>query len=86
MKMARKPVLVNLSIVAAILLLNYITTTANQHDLFGRFAVSGLAIVFLAGVNLVIGMVRNRDRKGDGPVYLLMAGILLLIGFSVCTA
>ena len=83
----KKPVLINAAVVAVVLLYNIVTTTGPRggEDYFPRLAFSGIIILLLAPVNLVVGMVRNRNRRGDGPVYLLLAGLLLLIGFSVCT-
>lgn len=81
----KKPVLINAAIVAALLLYDVATAMHNNGSYVPQFAFSGTLILLLAPVNLVIGMVRNRNKSGDGPVYLLLSGILLLIGFSVCT-
>jgi uncharacterized membrane protein HdeD (DUF308 family) len=55
-----------------------------------RFAdlpfVLGTMMLLLAPVNLIIGMVRNRNKKPDGSAFILFAGILLLVGFSTCSA
>lgn len=50
-----------------------------------RLATSGTLILLLAPVNFLVGMIRNRNRKGDGQYYFLLSGVLLLIGFSVCS-
>lgn len=72
----KKPVLINLLIVGLLLIYDLATT---------RPALSGILILFLAPINLIIGMVRNRNKQKDGPAYLVLSGVLLLIGFSVCT-
>lgn len=86
----KKPVLVNLIVVAALVLCNILMVPhRDKGDLYQvylpRFFASGIIILLLTLINLVIGMVRNRDRKRDGPIYLIISGIVLLIGFSVCT-
>lgn len=83
----KKPVLINGGIAAVLILYDLLTATAGGggENFVPKYAFSGTMILLLAPVNLVIGMVRNRNKKGDGPVYLLISGILLLIGFSVCT-
>lgn len=50
-----------------------------------RLATSGTLILLLAPVNFLVGMIRNRNRTGDGQYYFLLSGVLLLIGFSVCS-
>jgi len=82
----RKPVLVNSIIVATLFIINGISATTNENSVVPRFALSGTVVLLLALVNLVIGMVHNRDKKADGLVYIALSGILLLIGFSVCSA
>lgn len=81
----RKPVPVNSSILVMLFLLYAITTSPIKHGAVSRFTLSGTLILVLAVVNQVIGMLHNRDKKADGPVYIAFAGILLLIGFSVCS-
>ena len=48
--------------------------------------IMGTLMLLLAPVNIVIGMVRNRNKTGDGGAFILFAGILLLVGFSTCSA
>jgi hypothetical protein len=81
----KKPLLINLLIAVALLLFDVATGGSGDGMYVPRFALSGILILLLAPVNFIIGMVRNRDKKGDGPAYLVVSGILLLIGFSVCT-
>lgn len=83
----KKPVLLNGAIAAALFLYDVATATHSSggENFLPTFAFSGTLMLLMAPVNLIIGMVRNRKRTGDGPVYLLISGILLLIGFSVCT-
>lgn len=78
-----KPVLLNTVVFAALLLYDLATNAYTNDGLFGRFASIGMMLLLLAPVNFVIGLVRW--RKGDGPAYLIISGLLLLIGFSVCT-
>jgi hypothetical protein len=85
MKPWKKPVLINAAIAAVLFIYDLLTATHQSGSYTPRFALSGTLILLLAPINLIIGMVRNRNRKKDGPYYLLMAGIVLLIGFSVCT-
>jgi hypothetical protein len=79
------PILINGVAVLLLLAINYFTTNPKENNFFGRFAFSGLMILLLAFINFIAGMVRNRNRTGDGEYYLLASGLLLLIGFSVCT-
>ncbi len=85
MKAWQKPVTVNAVVIALLLLCDLLFTTPGSTTPFPRLMFSGTFILLLAPINLVIGMVRNRQRKADGPYYLLMAGLVLLVGFSVCT-
>ena len=48
--------------------------------------IMGTLMLLLAPVNIVIGMVRNRNKQKDGSAFILFAGILLLVGFSTCSA
>lgn len=83
MKRFKKPLLVNGGIIAGILFcFTAIGSITNITDV--AFA-SGTVMLLLAPVNLIVGMVRNRNKKPDGRAYLLLAGLLLLIGFSVCS-
>ena len=81
----KTPLLINGAIAAALFGIDWLTASPHGGEFTPRFAMSGTLILLLAPVNLVVGMVRNRKRKGDGPVYIALSGILLLIGFSVCT-
>ena len=79
-KKLRRPLLINLGIVLVVVLADILLNEAS-----GRFLASGTLILVVAVVNFLIGMIRNRNRTGDGPYYFLIAGILLLIGVSVCS-
>lgn len=79
-KKLRRPLLINLGIVFLVVLADILLNEAS-----GRFFTSGTLILVVAVGNFLIGMIRNRDRTGDGPYYFLIAGILLLIGVSVCS-
>jgi drug/metabolite transporter (DMT)-like permease len=48
--------------------------------------ILGTVMLLLAPVNLVVGMVRNRNRRDDGMAFIITAGLLLLLGFSTCSA
>lgn len=48
--------------------------------------ILGTFMLLLAPVNLVVGMVRNRNKKHDGMAFIITAGLLLLLGFSTCSA
>jgi hypothetical protein len=85
MKPWKKPVTANAILIAVLVLCDLLFMTRGSTTPFPRLMFSGTFILLLAPVNLVIDMVRNRQRKGDGPYYLLMAGLVLLIGFSVCS-
>jgi cell division protein FtsW (lipid II flippase) len=87
MKKAKKPLLVNLAIATFLVLTDAALSTSTGGDGFPlpRLMVSGLFILVLAFINLLIAMVRNRNRTCDGQYYLLCCGLLLLIGFSVCS-
>lgn len=85
MKPWKKPLLINLAIGSVLVLYDLLFVAPKNSGPFAPLAFSGTLILLLAPVNLVVGMVRNRNRKKDGPYYLLMAGLMLLIGFSVCT-
>ncbi len=80
----KKPLLINGAIIAALLIWNMLLPR-NGDSYIPRFAMSGTLILLMAPVNLIVGMIRNRMRKADGAVYIAFPGILLLIGFSVCT-
>lgn len=79
----KKPLLINGIMLAGLLLYTLATDGFTSDGPFGRFAAVGLLLLLLAPVNFVAGLVRWRNA--DGPVYLLLSGLLLLIGFSVCT-
>jgi hypothetical protein len=74
----RRPILINLAIIFGVILLNYLSSN-------DRFS-SGIAITALAGINFLIGIIRNRNRKRDGSTYFIMSGVILLIGISVCSS
>lgn len=82
MKEFSKPILFNLVIIGIAFLLGL---TTNSGDIIGRFAVSGFIIVLLGIANLIIGGVKLVGGKENGDLYLLSGGVILLIGFSVCT-
>lgn len=81
----KRAILVNLAIIAGLIAYDLLTTEAGTAMYVSRLAFSGILILLLAVANLIVGMVRNRDKKGDGKYYIAAAGVLLLIGFSVCT-
>ena len=85
MKKRKRPIIINAGIVLLLFLIDFLFNSKESTKPLPRFAFSGLFILVLAFVNLLIGMIRNRGRNGDGQYYLLFAGVLLLIGFSVCS-
>lgn len=48
--------------------------------------ILGTVMLLMAPVNLVVGMVRNRNKKPDGMAFIITSGLLLLLGFSTCGA
>lgn len=80
----KKPLLVNAITLVVVLVVSLLVSPFPYQLVDHAFAVS-FAMIFLAPVNLVVGMVRNRNKRPDGPAYIILAGLLLLIGFSVCT-
>jgi hypothetical protein len=81
----RGPLMMNGWLIAAVFViagLNSISTNSGDALPF----IMGSFMLLLAPVNLVVGMVRNRNKKPDGSAYILFAGLMLLIGFSVCGA
>ena len=80
----KKPLLVNGIILAVIFLFSFLFVSTGSR-LPERFGFTSLFMVLLAPLNLVIGMVRNRNKKPDGMQFIIMAGLLLLVGFSFCT-
>lgn len=81
----KRAILVNLAIIAGLIGYDLLTTEPGTAQYIPRLAFSGILILLLAVANLIVGMVRNRDKKGDGKYYIAASGVLLLIGFSVCT-
>lgn len=82
MKIPARPVLINIAIIVAIIFIGYLFHADSTNT---DLTLSGMFIMILSGINFILGMIRNRDKKGDGPAYFLMSGIILLIGFSVCS-
>jgi RsiW-degrading membrane proteinase PrsW (M82 family) len=86
MKNMQRPVLINAAIVLLLLLIGCLFgSPKGVKVVIPGSAFSGTLILLLAATNFLIGMVRNRNRTGDGQYYFLLAGVLLLIGFSVCS-
>ena len=78
----KKPVLINAVLVILLLGSSYMFTRTWEYPI-DRFGWGSVGIVFLPCINFIAGTVCN--RRADGPFYLLMAGVLLLIGFSICS-
>lgn len=85
MKESAKAILVNLVIIAVLLGINFIATSGQEHYFFGRFAFAGLLILFAGLINIGIGIGKLVRRNNGGELFLLSGGVILLIGFSVCT-
>ncbi|RPD48258.1 MULTISPECIES: hypothetical protein [Chitinophagaceae] len=80
----RNPLRVNAIMLAVFFLLALAGTgSASMRD--APF-ILGTGMLLLAPVNLVVGMVRNRNKKPDGMAFVITAGLLLLLGFSTCSA
>ena len=86
MKKFARPLIVNAIIVLVLFIIDFFANSTRNTRPFPRFFLSGFLILLLSLINLITGMIRNRDKKGDGQYYLIIAGVLLLIGFSVCSA
>jgi hypothetical protein len=82
MKGIMKPLIFNVVIIGIAFILNMIV---GGGDILGRFATAGFVIVMLGITNLIIGGVKIVNNKENGSFYLLCGGVILLIGFSVCT-
>ncbi|WP_162944600.1 hypothetical protein [Flavisolibacter nicotianae] len=78
-----RPILVNAVLVAVIFLVDLASQSPTYF--FPRYTFTGMFMVLLTAGNFLFGMIRNRNRKGDGHYYFLISGVLLLIGFSVCS-
>ena len=87
MQTMKRPLQINAGIALLLILLDLLLGSSSSSGGFTmpRLATSGTLILLLAPVNFIIGMVRNRNRKGDGQYYFLLSGLLLLVGFSVCS-
>lgn len=87
MQKMKRPLLINAAIALLLILLDLLLGSSSSSGGYSmpRLATSGTLILLLAPVNFLVGMIRNRNRKGDGQYYFLLSGVLLLIGFSVCS-
>ena len=77
--------MINLLLVLVLLAVDFVVNSEANTRPLPRYVMSGTLMLLLAFINLLVGMVRNRNRTGDGQYYLLCSGILLLMGFSVCS-
>lgn len=77
----KNPLRVNGAILAGIALLFLIAGNAKGTDFL--FLI-GTMMLLLSPVNLVVGMVRNRNKRPDGMAFVISAGLLLLLGFGTC--
>ncbi|NTS39601.1 hypothetical protein HRG84_01685 [Flavisolibacter sp. BT320] len=87
MQKMKRPLLINAGIALLLVLLDLLLGSSSSSGGYTmpRLFTSGTLILLLAPVNFVIGMIRNRNRTGDGQYYFLLSGLILLIGFSVCS-
>lgn len=79
----KNPLRVNGAVLGGVVLLALVGDAFQMGDLL---LALGTAMLLLAPVNLIIGMVRNRNKQPDGMGFIISAGLLLLIGFSTCGA
>jgi hypothetical protein len=56
----------------------------NSHDP-SEAVTSGFTYLFMTSTNLSIALTRGLGNKPDATIYLLIRGVLILVGFSVCT-
>lgn len=75
-----KVLLVNLIVMALLMLLLVL-----QYKNIRENVNLGLPFLWLSGINVIISIIRVASRKEDAKIFLLFAGILFLIGFSVCS-
>lgn len=85
MKASTKVILTNTIIILCLLCLNFVTTTEKGNHILGRFAFAGIFILLTGLVNIGIGIGKLADKKEEGQSFILFGGIILVIGFSVCT-
>ncbi|RYZ44701.1 MAG: hypothetical protein EOO14_26675 [Chitinophagaceae bacterium] len=87
MKKMKRPLLINAGIAMLLILLDLLLGGSSSSGGYSmpRLFTSGTLILLLAPVNFLVGMIRNRNQTGDGQYYFLLSGVLLLIGFSVCS-
>ncbi len=87
MKRINIVIAINVAIITAAVAINYFRTSPRGDYFFGRFAGAGLVILATALINIIIGLtyINIFEKKDYGRSYLLVGGIILLIGFSVCS-
>ena len=85
MKESTKAILMNVVIILLLLGANYITTSPNDYHVLGRFAFAGIFILLTGFINILMGIAKLVRRNEGGEFFILIGGIILLIGFSVCT-
>ena len=85
MKASTKVILTNTVIILFLLGLNFVATTEKGNHILGRFAFAGIFILLTGLVNIGIGIGKLADKKEEGQSFILFGGIILVIGFSVCT-
>lgn len=69
----------------ALLGINFIAISSQEHYFIGRFALAGLNILFAGLINIGISIGKLVRRSDGEKLFLLYGGVILLIGFSVCT-
>lgn len=77
----KNPLRMNGILLAGIALLFLMSGNTNGTDLL---LLLGTMMLLLSPVNLVVGMVRNRNKRPDGMAFVISAGLLLLLGFGTC--
>jgi hypothetical protein len=79
----KKPFIVNAMIVGFIIVLDLISFKVFYNE--NIHIAAALALPFLAGVNFILGIIYNRKKGYDGEGFFIMSGVILLIGFGVCS-
>ena len=80
----KKPLLANGIILAVFFLISWLFGS-RELELPDHFFFMSIFMMFMAPVNLITGILRNRLKKPDGKLYIILAGLLLLVGFSACS-
>jgi hypothetical protein len=81
----KKVILINILIVTGIFVINVLITRGDTYFFFGRFALTGVISILSGIINLFIGLSKMAIKDEGAKFYILMGGLFLLIGYSVCS-